>query len=937
MYFAIYFPYFALLIRELEGQKEGSDMRHKMINRCYLLFLFLLMVAVITGGCGSSGGGGGTDTALPPDEYEAEPFATTRILSDGAMTSLSKIDADGTLHFTGVPAELQGLAEEMVLLGGVNANSPTGFIRMVTSIETPAEGLVVHTVPVPIQLAFRKLHVKFTRTIPDIAGATFSPKAFSSLKKSTKAKKAVLTEKVLDFFAFNGDDDPATEDDQVHITGNLSGGVDYTFGLNVDWGDVFDIPDKVVDCAKSLFTSCSVEDMIPEAKVGFSALAGVHAGLDMKGVSFLPYTKDIPLASNTGDPIKIGPLWFFPELDVSARIEGAASSKFSVSTSLDGSAGAEIAYSNKTGASLVPPHVDGFDIGTPKVDSVLDAYSKVRLGPRLALKLYNIAGPYAGIYGFAELKADPFENPCWTLNGGLEGELGFLISVKIPLFGTVTLADWNESLDIWDTKADSGSCTGSSTGALTPFQEPKFTPWAKAYGNTVVTTGLPYTAPGGGIAGTDLQPTIDGRFVVAGSGSKGLLKIDNEGKPIWAKRFLCPLLNDPFIDELMPDHVTYTQDAAMFVSAYPWALLKVDASGDLEWARQFPFKPNDDWWRISDIEADGSGGLYLTASYGTAVADPLDVDTLVARLDANGQFLWLNRIGNSGKAEVPRIIIPFDGGIVLAGTKCDLKNTLCGNWRLWAINLKNDGTILWKKEYLIKEGGTYDTSVQPLSGHEAVDKDLIIAGTIDASPQRSFFAKIKPDGTLSFLTAYKSVYVLNLADLALTSLAPLPDSGYIATGVYHPYIPYPNEVDRDLWIAKLDGIGQVQWINRLKGPDKSAELLPAIQYTDDGGALVTGYTEEQAGGGKGFWSVKVFAKDVSMGTSSFTSSSGVTVEKGNSGGSFNVTNDTATFCSPTCLGLGTDWTPAVQGMSVNLDPIDVTVEDLPVTATPLAP
>ena len=346
MYFAIYFPYFVLLIRELEGQKEGSDMRHEMINRCDLLFLFLLMVAVITAGCGSSGGGGGTDTALPPDEYEAEPFATTRILSDGAMTSLSKIDADGTLHFTGVPAELQGLAEEMVLLGGVNANSPTGFIRMVTSIETPAEGLVVHTVPVPIQLAFRKLHVKFTRTIPDIAGATSSPKAFSSLKKSTKAKKAVLTEKVLDFFAFNGDDDPATEDDQVHITGNLSGGVDYTFGLNVDWGDVFDIPDKVVDCAKSLFTSCSVEDMIPEAKVGFSALAGVHAGLDMKGVSFLPYTKDIPLASNTGDPIKIGPLWFFPELDVSARIEGAASSKFSVSTSLDGSAGAEIAYSN---------------------------------------------------------------------------------------------------------------------------------------------------------------------------------------------------------------------------------------------------------------------------------------------------------------------------------------------------------------------------------------------------------------------------------------------------------------------------------------------------------------------------------------------------------------------------------------------------------------
>src|SRR3989304_6038700 len=181
-----------------------------MRYNAYLIIALLIAVSLAAGGCGSSGGGGGTDTALPADEYEAEPFSTTRILSDGAMTSLSKIDTDGTLHFTGVPAELQGLAEEMVLLGGVNANSPTGFIRMVTSIETPAEGLVVHTVPVPIQLAFRKLHVKFTRTIPAIAGATSSPKAFPSLKKSTIAKKSVLTEKVLDFFAFNGDDDPAT-------------------------------------------------------------------------------------------------------------------------------------------------------------------------------------------------------------------------------------------------------------------------------------------------------------------------------------------------------------------------------------------------------------------------------------------------------------------------------------------------------------------------------------------------------------------------------------------------------------------------------------------------------------------------------------------------------------------------------------------------------
>src|SRR3990172_4064835 len=110
------------------GTVEGfSGKKGAMRYNAYLIIALLIAVSLAAGGCGSSGGGGGTDTALPADEYEAEPFSTTRILSDGAMTSLSKIDTDGKLHFTGVPAELQGLAEERVLLGGVNANSPTGL------------------------------------------------------------------------------------------------------------------------------------------------------------------------------------------------------------------------------------------------------------------------------------------------------------------------------------------------------------------------------------------------------------------------------------------------------------------------------------------------------------------------------------------------------------------------------------------------------------------------------------------------------------------------------------------------------------------------------------------------------------------------------------------------------------------------------------------
>ncbi len=640
-------------------------------------------ILAFVAGCPRPAAPAGPTGPAATDQYAAEPFSTTKELSNAALGALKGMDPDGTLHFEGGPDELSGLGRKNVLLAGPTDQAPGGFIRMVTSVETTADGLVAHTVPVPIQFAFRKLDVQFTRSIPDMEEGAATAKAIHYWDKTTSRDKVLWTSLPLNFFVFNGDDDPDTTDDQVHVTGHLSGGVDYTFGISVDWGDVFDIPDKLADCAESLFSDCSVEDLMPEAKVGFSLIGGVNAELDMQGVSFLPFTKTIPIDHKVYDPIKIGPLWFFPELDVTAEIEGSASSQFALSSTIDLSAGAEVAYSNKTGPSVIPPHVDGFTIDSPNVEAVLDAYTKVRLGPKLAIKLYAIAGPYAGVYGFVKLNANALEDPCWTLDGGIEGELGFVIEADIPMFGKVTVADWHEPLDIWSTGAASGSCSGTSTGALTPFQQPAFTPWARAYGNTVTGTGLPYSGPGGGNVWAELQRTIDGDELICGSGSQGLTKIDRDGAVLWAKSLTGPTLGDPFIDGLLPDRVTYSADTGLFVSAYPWALLKLDSSGALLWAKQFSFTPDSDWWRVSDLKADGSGGFYLIAGYGVDPVNPEDVDALIARFDGDGAILWLHRVGDTRKGEVPRLIVPFDDGIIVAGSRWDLDQP--GQWRAWAL------------------------------------------------------------------------------------------------------------------------------------------------------------------------------------------------------------------------------------------------------------
>ena len=897
-------------------------------RRSLLVSLIFAMIPLLATCSGSGGGGADSGTGHPPDEYAAELFPTTKVVDDAVLSKLADVADDGTFRFTGVPSALQQIAADDVIIGGISARTPYGFLRYVTGVETSPQGdLLLHTIPAPVQLGFRKLHAKFTRSVPDIGAAA--------------AGKPVLGQAIgiwppavsVNYYPFNGDKDPLSPDDQVHVTGTLSGGVDYFFGIDVDWGAVANIPAAVQQCAQKLFIGC---DPIPEAIVDFGISGGVKADLTTNGVSFLSYTKNIPLYGPVYfEPIPIGLLWFFPEFEISSQIKGQASSQFAMGLSMEGDAGVGVSISSKKLVpDLSPPPYASISLSAPSVDATLDAYTKVRVGPQISLKLYGFAGPRAGLFGFAELAASKANIekglPCYSLKGGVEGELGFTIGVNFSILGSYTLANWQLTNSLWAQEVKSGDCTGGGTSPPNPLLNPAFTPWAMAFGGTVEPAGLPYSAPGGRLGGTDLQPTVDGRFAVAGTGNRGLLKIDNDGQPVWAKRFIGPTLGDPFITGLLPDHVAPTEDAAMFVTAYPWAVLKVDAGGDLVWAKQFALTPNDDWWRISGLAADGSGGMYLTASYGTNASVPLDTDAIVARLDSGGGILWLRRIGDSGVAEVPRIAVPFGGGIAVAGTRCVLNlSGLCGGWTLWVIDLDSSGAVLWSRMYPLAAG-----SVSPLTGHEAGSGDLIIGGTIDASPQRSFFAKIKPDGSMAFLTAYKASASLNLEDLSLTSLVPLPTTGYIATGTH---TPYPYSLGRDLWVASLDGIGQVQWIEKMKTPEQmppvvppqgGEELMPAIRYTTDGGALVAGYTEDLAGGSAGTFLFKTFAKD---GTITFAAAGGVTAAP------LAVINDTSVFCTSQCAGLGSAWTPLVQDLVVSLASATVTVQDVTVTKTQLGP
>jgi len=61
----------------------------------------------------------------------------------------------------------------------------------------------------------------------------------------------------------------------------------------------------------------------------------------------------------------------------------------------------------------------------------IDASAKARayVGPQVKLKLYDITGPYADVFTYAELDADIHDNPWWKLHSGIESHGGFKVKV----------------------------------------------------------------------------------------------------------------------------------------------------------------------------------------------------------------------------------------------------------------------------------------------------------------------------------------------------------------------------------------------------------------------------------------------------------------------------------------------------------------------------
>jgi hypothetical protein len=249
-------------------------------------------------------------------------------------------------------------------------------------------------------------------------------------------------------------------------------------------------------------------------------------------------------------------------------------------------------------------------------------------------------------------------------------------------------------------------------------------------------------------------------------------------------------------------------------------VMKVDASGNLLWARAYGGTSDD---AAYCVEQTGDGG-YITAGFGYNIGGG-SADVVVLKLNSSGGLSWGRRFGGAGWDNAYSIIQTSDGGFALAG---ETESAGAGNRDFLVIKLDPSGSTSWARVF----------------GGPALDEASSIIQTQDGG-------YIVVGGTGSYGSGGWDIMVMRLNSSGSvvwakviggpgsewgSSVIPAYDNGFIIAG----YTGSAGAGNTDFLLLKIDDLGNLQWA-RTWGTNAN-DVGRDIMRTADGGYAITGYT-----------------------------------------------------------------------------------------------
>jgi hypothetical protein len=324
------------------------------------------------------------------------------------------------------------------------------------------------------------------------------------------------------------------------------------------------------------------------------------------------------------------------------------------------------------------------------------------------------------------------------------------------------------SYDGWILKLDASGCVQ----------------WQKAYGGINIDSfrSAQQTADGGYMAAGNWRSFASGDVDV------WILKLDAAGNIEWQKTY-------GGIDDEYSRSAQQTVDGGYIVAgvtdSFGWAgdvwILKLDASGDVEWQKSYGDLGIDS---ARSIQQTADGG-YIVAAHTSSFGAGSD-DVWILKLDASGNMEWQKTFGGIQSEAPYGVQQTADGGYITATSTISFG---AGGADFWVLKLDANGNIQWQKTYG-RSGNESARSIQ-----QTADGGYIVAGFIDSGAYHdSLILKLDAAGNVEWQKTYggsdneESDSVLQTAD-----------GGYIAAGHMGSLVTFSS----DVWILKLDANGNI--------------------------------------------------------------------------------------------------------------------------------
>ncbi|MDD1729364.1 MAG: PKD domain-containing protein [Methanospirillum sp.] len=260
----------------------------------------------------------------------------------------------------------------------------------------------------------------------------------------------------------------------------------------------------------------------------------------------------------------------------------------------------------------------------------------------------------------------------------------------------------------------------------------------------------------------------------------------------------------------------------------------------------------------SDIEelmfvTNTTDGGYLVGGFtqsfdGDISGNHGSADYWIIKLDASRNVVWQKCFGGSGYEQIETAVQSADGGYLAVGYTTSNDGNVTGyhgEEDIWAVKLDASGNIAWQKCL----GGSYDE--EPYSLIQTSDGGYLVGGNTRSN-----------DGDVTGNHGSNDIWVVKLdgsgnitwqrclggssSDIS-RKITHTSDGGYVVAGSTYSEDGNVtgNHGDRDIWIVKLDGSGNITWQKCLGGSDY--EFGYSVIQAPDGGYLVRGITYSNDG------------------------------------------------------------------------------------------